>query len=252
MRSQNRLVLLSFSLAILVGQLGLIPSAVAIPNPIDNGGGRRDRRTASLPAPPSTPPPAGERTPGGGLGEDPVCPATPYELTAITPDTVYGKTLSERPTLWFYMPYTSADVEQGEFTILTADDTERVYRATFTLPDQPGLVSVTLPEAAMINLEEGQRYHWYLKVFCASDATVKTNININGWIDRLATTPERQQQVTESSPEIWYDTVHRLAKYLQTTPCETMGQLWNELLDSVELEQFIEAPILGPLVLTEN
>lgn len=252
MRSQNRLALVSFSLAVLVSQLGFMTNVSAIPNPIDNGGGRRERRTASLPPAPSDPPPGGERTPGGALGEDPVCPATPQDLTAITPETVYGKTLSERPTLWFYIPYTSADVEKGEFTVLTADDTERVYRATFTLPDQPGLVSLTLPEAAMVNLEEGQRYHWYLKVFCASDTTEKTNININGWIDRLVATSERRQQIIEGSPEIWYDAVHHVAKHLQTAPCETMGQMWNELLDSVELEQFVEAPILGPLALTEN
>ena len=181
-----------------------------------------------------------------------MCPATPQELTAITPTTVYGKTLSERPTLWFYMPYTAADVEKGEFSVLTADDTERVYRATFTLPDQPGLVSITLPEAAMVSLDEGQRYHWYLKIFCTSDAAAKTNININGWIDRVVATPDRQQQITEGSPEIWYDAVHRLADYLQTTQCETMGQIWNGLLESVNLEQFSQTPMLGPLVLTDS
>lgn len=251
MRSQNTLAYISFSLAILLSQLGFTASVSAIPNPIDNGG-RRDRRTAQLPTAPTNPPPTnGERTPGGGLGED-VCPVTPQPLTAITPEPVHGKTLAARPTLWFYMPYTMGDIEKGEFSILTADELDRVYKAEFTLPDQPGLVSVTMPEAAMVSLDADQRYRWYLKVNCVAENTVKNNLNINGWIDRMASTPELEQQVADSSPEIWYDTVHQLADCLSTTQCETRSQIWAELLESVDLTQFTQTPMVGPLVLTDS
>ncbi|MEM6251528.1 MAG: DUF928 domain-containing protein [Cyanobacteria bacterium P01_D01_bin.156] len=258
MRYQNRLTFVSFVLAVLISHLGLTAGVSAIPNPIDNGG--RDQRTASLPDAPSTPPPTGERTPGGGLGED-VCPETPHDLTAITPVTVYGKTLSERPTFWFYMPYTAAEVQKGEFSVLTSNDEDWLYRAEFVLPEQPGLVSITLPPDAIANLEVGERHHWYLKLFCNSTSTAKTNININGWVDRVAATPEMQRQVMDSSPEVWYDTIARLADRMKaqrapgavkTADCIAIEQKWGELLESVDLAEFIQTPVLGPVELVEN
>ncbi len=251
MRSQNRLALVSFSLAVLLSQIGPMPAAVSIPNSIDNGG--REQKSEPLPPAPSTPPPAGNRTPGGGLGPDEaVCPEKPQKLTAITPVNVYGKTLSERPTFWFYVPYTSAEVGSGQFSVLTEDDGERVYETAFTLPEQPGLVSITLPAESGVSLQEGGRYHWHLKLACVSASTAKTNLKIDGWVDRVAATPERQAQVTNTSPEIWYDAIDYLAAQLQSSNTAELGQTWTDLLKGVELCDLTEKPLVGPVMLVDS
>ena len=243
MRSQNRLALVSFSLAVLLSQVGLIPVASAIPNPIDNGRGRK----SDLPTAPSTPPPSGNRQPGGSLGGPSVCPQKAQPLTAITPENVHGKTMADAPTFWFYMPYTAAEVPGGEFSILTWDEEQYIYETAFTLPDQPGFVSITLPAAEAASLQAGQYYHWYLNLHCASTAEAKTTLNIDGWIERIAATPEREQQIV--SPDIWYDAIDYLAGQLQTASTDGLGQLWTYLLESVELDELTQEPVVGPVLI---
>lgn len=243
MRSQNRLAPISFSLALLISQATWVPIASAIPNPIDNGRGRK----AELPDAPSTPPPDGNRQPGGSLsGDFSVCPETPKELTAITPANVYGKTVAEHPTFWFYMPYTAADIEKGEFSILTQAEDERIYKTSFTLPEQPGFVSITLPADEATSLQEGQYYHWYLNLFCVSSENVETPLHIDGWVQRVA-------PASQAGLEIWYDRVDTLAEPLQTaSPAEPeLQQPWTELLESVELDEFSQEPVVGPVMLID-
>ncbi|NEQ50072.1 MAG: DUF928 domain-containing protein [Leptolyngbya sp. SIO3F4] len=250
MRSQKLLAPISLTLAVLLSQFGVIPLASAIPNPIDNG------KQETLPRVPTTPPPqetgrTGNRTPGGGLdGEQSVCPAKNQELTAITPSTVYGKTLSAHPTFWFYMPYTADEVEQGEFTILTEDEFERVYQTSFKLPERPGFVSITLPMAESSGLEMGKDYHWYLELSCIADEESKTDLNIDGWVQRISSTPELENKVINLSPEVWYDSFDYLAKQLQSGA--GFGQAWVDVLQSVELEQFTQEPLVGPVMLTDG
>ena len=253
MRSQNRLALVSFSLALFLTPIALIPFAAAIPNPIDNGRGHK----ADLPDAPATPPPPpGRRQPGGSLsGEQAVCPERPQALTAITPVDVHGKTLSEHPTFWFYTPYTADEVQSGEFSILTRNEDQRIYETSFILPEQPGLVSVTLPDDGSVNLEAGQYYHWYLSLSCVSATEAKTNLNIDGWVQRLEPTPELEVQVGNPSSDIWYDVVDNLAIQMQTSPDENeteLEQAWVELLNSVDLSEFIQKPIIGPVLLTDD
>lgn len=252
MRSQNSLAPVGFSLALLLSQLSLMPAALAIPNPIDNG----REQIADLPPVPTTPPPPpdGNRTPGGGLGDQAVCPQKPQDLTAITPMNVHGKTLSEHPTFWFYMPYTAAEVPGGEFTVLTRDEENEIYTTSFTLPDQSGLVSISLPASAEYSLEEGQYYHWYLNLDCAASTDSQNDLNIDGWVQRVTATPERKAQVDNTSPEIWYDAIDHLADQLRSnsTNRSTMEQTWTALLKLVELCDFTEEPLVGSVTPLES
>lgn len=247
MRSQNRLAPISFTLAALLSQLALPPTASAIPNPIDNG---RGRKAEELPPEPATPPPDGNRTPGGGLGNQAACPEKPQKLTAITPLNAHGKSLSDAPTFWFYMPYTAAEVNGGEFSVLTPDEEQHIYHTELTLPDQPGLVSITIPASEATDLEPGQYYHWYLNLYCESANQSETNLNIDGWVQHLASTPDLEQQVEDSSPEIWYDAINDLAGQLQYACATTKSehqQTWTTLLQAVELEHFSQTPFIGPV-----
>ncbi|MBE9065604.1 DUF928 domain-containing protein [Leptolyngbya cf. ectocarpi LEGE 11479] len=245
MRSQKLLAPVSFTLALVLSQASVVPFASAIPNPIDNG-----NKQAPLPTvPPTRRPPSGNRTPGGGLGEF-VCPATSQKLTAITPIDVQGNTLSTSPTFWFYMPYTTDEIESGEFSVLSEDDSDRVYKTSFKLPDQPGFVSITLPDSEASRLQEGTYYHWYLQLNCAADAEAKTPLNIDGWVQRIPSTPELEDEVINQSPDIWYDSLDYLAQQLQNG--SGSRQDWETLLTSVELDELTQEPVIGPVTLTED
>lgn len=247
MRSQNSLAPISFTLAVLVSQLGVMPFAAAIPNPIDHGRSRKE----SLPDVPSTPPPSGNRQPGGSLSGDlALCPEKPQPLTAITPVNVQGKTLENNPTFWFYMPYTADEVAGGDFSILTRDETERIYETSFALPAEPGMISITVPEEVAIMLENGQYYHWYLNVSCLSSEEAETDLNIDGWVQRVSSAPQ-----DSLSPEIWYDMVDQLAGELQVCSAVNKADIknrWANLLSSVDLDELSEEPVIGPVILTDD
>ena len=252
MRSQKLIASVSFTLAILFNQIGSIPLALAIPNPTDNG----NKQTPPLPTvPPTRRPPAGNRTPGGGLdGEASICPVKPQELTAITPINAHGKTLAEHPTFWFYMPYTADEVAGGEFFILTEDEEQYVYQTSFKLPEQPGLISITLPAEESASLQTGEYYHWYLNLSCAPDVTTETDLNIDGWVQRVESTSAVGAPDIDTSLDIWYDTVDFLANQIQTSAVNgnNLSQLWTDLLESVELEELTQEPVVGPVVLAED
>ena len=238
---------MSLMLAVLLSQLSIMPMVSAIPNPIDNG------KQQPLPDPPPTDKPEreGNRTPGGGLGEElSICPAKDQELTAITPLNVNGKTLSSHPTFWFYMPYTADEIDQGEFTIVTEDEIEYVYQTGFELPAQPGFVSITLPQSDSPGLEIGEEYHWYLELSCIASEEATSDLNIDGWVERIASTPDLQTRVMNLAPEIWYDSFDYLAEQLQSGA--GAAQSLVDLLTSVELEQFTEEPVVGPVILTDG
>ncbi|MEM7065903.1 MAG: DUF928 domain-containing protein [Cyanobacteria bacterium P01_B01_bin.77] len=246
MRSQKRLAPVSFTLALMLSQIGAMPFASAIPNPIDNG----NKQTLPETVPPTGRPAPGNRTPGGGLGEPSICPTKPQDLTAITPIDVHGNTLSASPTFWFYIPYTADEVGSGEFSVLTEDESDRVYKTSFKLPDQPGFVSITLPETEASRLQEGTYYHWYLQLNCAADADAKTALNIDGWVQRIPSTPNLEEDVMNLSSEIWYDSLDYLAKQLQNGTGSR--QAWDTLLESVELNELIQEPVIGPVILLED
>ena len=253
MRSQTFLA--SISLAVMLGQAGTVPPAAAISHSTDSGNKQLQPvvEPELQPVPPTPKPASGSRTPGGGLG-DPisVCPETSQELTAIAPADVYGRSISNTPTFWFYVPYTAADVD-GKFSVVTEDEFERVYEIDFELPEQPGLVSVTLPADVTAELEELANYHWYLQLSCVAEETIKTNLTVDGWLQWLQPTPERQQMVNALSPEFWYDVLDSLAVELPTSSADAPESAeWSELLQSVDLAHLAEEPIAGPVIVTDE
>jgi hypothetical protein len=129
------------------------------------------------PPPPKTPPPDNQRTPGGALGglpnsSNPSCKSTSKPLTALIPVKNPVLTTREHPTFLFYVPYASDEVRVGEFSLLVGpEEKTRLYKTRFTLPQTPGIVSITLPSAPEYALEEGQYYHWYFKLYCQTNTS---------------------------------------------------------------------------------
>ncbi len=109
------------------------------------------------------------------------CPAVKTPLTTLAPlyrsesgeQMVVSTTASDRPTLWFYVPYTignsiSAELrqEEAESQVNTSGPVFYTQRTIVKLPPmKPGIVGIPLP-ALEPPLAVGKLYHWMLVIQC--------------------------------------------------------------------------------------
>jgi hypothetical protein len=163
---------------------------------------------------------------------------------AILPEQNPVYTMLAQPTVLVYVPYGATEVQSAEFSVLVGiDETQALYRTRLDLPDAPGVVRITLPSEVAIAPNEF--YHWYFKINCAGNTTRRADLTVDGWFQRLPATPERQQQITSGTPEIWYDAIAQIAQQLQQTPADNrLKTQWAALLQSVGAERAIASPIL--------
>lgn len=210
---------------------------------------------SQLPEPPKTPPlPPNKTKPGGGLDpSDSSCPSTQNEPQALIPIENPVLTTSGNPTLLFYVPYGSEQVRLGEFSVLTRDEKKRLYKTKFTLPDTPGIVSISLPSSTENLLEQDQYYHWYFKLYCQGNTSSQPDLQLNGWIQRVELTPERQRQIDAGTADIWYDSLANLANLIRESPQDAqLRSKWSELLQFIEAEYLDEKPLSGAVIPLEE
>lgn len=196
------------------------------------------------PAPPSTPPPNRTRS-GGSLGGEATCVAGDQNLMALVPVQNPVITTREHPTFLFYVPYGAEQVQYGEFSLLVGpDEMTRLYQTRFTLPAEPGIVSVSLPNLPDYALKEDTFYHWYFKLYCNGSTTA--DVQVDGWVQRVAATPERQRQIEIASPEVWYDSLAEIAAGLQADPNNNLLRAqWRILLEHIDAGNLTQTPMVG-------
>jgi hypothetical protein len=201
------------------------------------------------PPPPPKPPPNGTR-PGGGLNpHDPLsCNSLNRSVQALLPVENPVLTTTDSPTLLFYIPFSAEQIQFGEFTLLTwPGEQQRLYHVRFTLPKTPGIVSVTLPPQPA--LQEGNYYRWYFQLYCQDGTGAKPDLTVNGMVQRVALTTERERQIRNATPDIWYDALARVATQLQTSPQNAeLRKNWRSLLQTIEAENLAQQPLLGPVI----
>lgn len=206
------------------------------------------------PAPPSTPP-LNDTRPGGGLAPDEIsCGELENGLQALIPVENPVLTTTPYPTFLFYVPAGAEAVPHGEFSVLLWPGEEvRHYRTRFTLPESPGVVSITIPELPAHALAEDQIYRWYFHLYCGEDTNAQPDFTLRGAVQRVALTPERSQQIQAASPAIWYDAIAHVASRLQASPQDSQLQTtWRELMQSIDAEAAEAAPFAGSVLLIED
>ena len=215
----------------------------------------------------------------GGGSRNP-CPLTNPPLTALIPISNWGETVAERPTLWFYVPYSPQQVSSGKFVLQEVQGDKQedyvyrdLYEIPFALPRTPGLVSFNIP-ATKAPLEIGKKYFWSFKLYCqppeasTSDASSNPSISVEGWMDRVQPTPKLEEQLKAATePEyaiytnhlIWYDALDSLAKLRIAQPTNTkLVDEWTNLLrlkgiksDDLDPEK-LKQPIVGSVVVQSS
>jgi hypothetical protein len=197
-------------------------------------GGRRD---------PSACPQDGAASPTSSTATSPA--ATAPLLTALSPTTPPGSTLAERPTFLVYVPRTNA--ETAEFS-LRDQENRGVYRTTITLTQTPDIISISLPEQAV--LEVDRPYTWSFAVICNPDDRVEDRF-VTGSVQRIELEPTRLQQIEQASPQqrlavyqengIWYDALALLFELKRSQPNDPdLSAIWREFLQSAGADTIID------------
>lgn len=171
-------------------------------------------------------------------------------LTALTPRSTLGVTLSSHPTFLFYVPQTVA--EQAEFALSDAQD-QVIYYQTFPLSQAPGIINVRIP-TDVAPLQTGEMYRWGLELVCdledpAKNAVVIGNVQriaLPGLGEGLPTPVEPQTLLTlQQIQGVWFDVVAGLAEQRRSDRGNSaLEETWRAILAAEDLEGIAQAPLL--------
>jgi Domain of Unknown Function (DUF928) len=192
-------------------------------------------------------PPAGNQT--GSRGN---CPTTEIPLLALGGNSGYTLTISESPTFWFYIPYTSDRAKSGEFE-LQDESGKTVDQTPVSLPNAPKIVPLRLARS----LQPNRQYRWYLAIDCPSQPSldgVDSEGYVTGLVERILPTTELEDRLkTAQTPVerlqiyaqngIWYDTLAQLAQLYLEQP--TWQATWKDFLENVGLDSIANASLDG-------
>lgn len=109
------------------------------------------------------------------------CTGLDAPLVALVPDVNLGRSLSDTPTLWFYVPARSDRLTMGSFVLLEEDYSDVLSPLDFTLDNTAGFVGVRLPKSSVALMERNKPYHWYFELHCDDSSSV---VSVDGWIER--------------------------------------------------------------------
>jgi len=158
---------------------------------------------------------------GGASRTSGLCPEDPIgsdALVPLIPDTNHGYTVSDRPTIFVYVPETTAS--EAYFS-LEDEDYMPVFQTTVPVPAGGGLVAISVPESAP-TLEADKDYRWMFTLKC-SDRIRAGYPLVGGWISRYDGNVNAQGSPAEMADAygragIWYDGLAALALAVQSEP----------------------------------
>ncbi|WP_179228355.1 DUF928 domain-containing protein [Leptolyngbya ohadii] len=177
------------------------------------------------------------------------CPETSQTLMALVPAGNANQqavppdlTVSDRPTFWFYVPYSLSAERPAEFALLD-EMGEYVYQTRITSETASGgILRIQIPEDIPA-LEAGKTYSWTFQVLCEGS----NPIDLWGSLERIALNSNQQTRLQQlSTPAdraafyaengIWYDALGIVADLYhadRTDPVRAAN--WESLLRSVGL-----------------
>jgi hypothetical protein len=173
-------------------------------------------------------------------------------LTALMPKNKIGRTVSDNPTFFFYLPQT--DAQLAEF-ILEDESGNQIYQQDLTIKNLSGVIGVSIPANTNVPpLEVGKNYTWKFTVVC--DAEDRSSDQLESGIVRrveldadilreLENADPRQKTVIYAQNGIWQDALGTLAAARRANPNDTdLAADWASLLDSVTLGEIAKEPIV--------
>ncbi|MEL7036707.1 MAG: DUF928 domain-containing protein [Cyanobacteria bacterium J06592_8] len=200
--------------------------------------------------------PPSEGIPGRreGAGTRGRCPGG---LTALIPSSTLGRTASEKPTIYYYLP-ASLDKVWVKFELLDEQD-QPLYETSFEMKEpKSGIIGLNLSELEDAPaLEADKTYHWFLTIRCEPDPFDPSgNIVVDGWINRVALNSTQLEELDQAEPlerlkfytkeALWYESVETLVQLRLSNPEESsFEERWVELLTSVGLGDIAPKPLIS-------
>ncbi|MDZ8106172.1 MAG: DUF928 domain-containing protein [Nostoc sp. DedQUE12a] len=175
----------------------------------------------------------------------------PAALIALLPQSFYGTTVSERPTILVYLPASNA--EEAVFSLKDeAGNTQ--YQMSIPVALKAGVMVVKLPADAPA-LAVGKNYQWFLALKVDGTLSPSTPY-VDGWIQRiqptaeLATAMQHEDALKRAAAfgknGVWYDCVATMAALHTAQPNNaTIIKQWEELLSSVSLKDIATVPLVA-------
>ncbi|MEG4856874.1 DUF928 domain-containing protein [Microcoleus sp. K1-B6] len=173
-------------------------------------------------------------------------------LTALVPKNKMGRTVSDYPTFFFYLPQTEA--KSAEF-ILQDKSGKQIYKQDLTISNVSGVIGVSIPANQNVPpLEVGKSYRWNFTVICDSQDRSADQIEL-GTVRRVELSEDIRRQLDQADPRqktviyaengIWQDALSTLAAARRDQPNDTTFKAdWESLLDSVKLGEIANEPIV--------
>jgi len=174
------------------------------------------------------------------------------KLTALVPESLIGRTVSEYPVFFSYLPKTAAQL--ADFYLVDEEE-NLIYETTLKINNAPGVMSVSIPANKNVPpLEAGKNYRWSIALVCYPDDR-STDVVATGIVRRVELSADilreldvadpRQKTVIYAENGIWQDALGTLAAARRANPNDTdLAADWESLLDSVKLGSIAAEPIL--------
>lgn len=192
---------------------------------------------------------AGTRSPGS-------CPVLSKALTALTPNSRFGVTVTDYPTFFVYIPPLApqANPPQVEFVLRDANKND-IYKTTFKTTGTPGILTLSLPAyAGLAPLQVGQDYQWSFSLICQPDERSR-DITVEGWIRRVEPNPSLTAQLNQASlqrqvelyaeAEIWHEALAMLVQLRRNNPNDTaVTANWVRLLSAAGLNAIAQESLM--------
>lgn len=184
-------------------------------------------------------------------------PAGALPLTRIGGSQPMHKTVSDRPEIWFYSPYTNADVPTFDFSLHAEDNQgdEELYRQQIELPQEASLVPINLPLEAPALLPD-RSYRWYIEIPCEQDDGEISPAVLTGKIHRVEASTELLSNLEPESSDleraiayaeagIWYDAFQYSARFRAADSSKSAQKTWSDFLSdsNVGLSNLAELPL---------
>ena len=253
-KRSSRFIILTTLLAVslAIGIAVNTPAQIQPPLRTDSISGKLPTEWENTFTPPTSGPPPENRLGGATRGPNPPCVQGNDSLIALVPESGFGETIAEYPTVFWYMPKTTA--AQLEFVLKDANQ-EEIYSTTYTLAKSadntvvgsPGIMSLSLPAFANLPpLKLNQEYFWIVALVCSPTERSK-DVIAGGGIKRVQADPTFARRVQQARPQerialyankrLWYETLATLVELQRDRPnSNDLRSAFNKLLTSVGLQ----------------
>ncbi len=189
-------------------------------------------------------------------------------LATLIPGDSMPFTVSEYPRFfWYVPPATSLDESSSErpltvqFALIDIEsDPPVVYEKKLSVTSG-GIMSHQLSPEEAAPLAENKKYYWLVKMVCDTE-DASADPFVDGWVERIPLSAELQGELDNATENdrpsiyaregIWYEALTSLAGLREKNPeDETILSRWSDFLQSVNLGEFTEEPVIQPEAIAE-